>query len=62
VAGLYFLTTAIAVDDLAIAVGARWFVLAGGMVMAAMVYFVLAWFLVLPRGDRDELRTQLFRR
>jgi O-antigen/teichoic acid export membrane protein len=60
-AGLYCLSTAIDVHELAIAVWARWFVLASGMMISAMLYFFLAWFLVLPREDRDELRARLFR-
>ena len=60
--GLFLLSTQFPVNELAIPVWARWLVLAGGMVVAATVYFVLSWFLVLPQSDRDEFRTRLFRR
>jgi O-antigen/teichoic acid export membrane protein len=61
-AGSYFLSAQFPVNELAIPVWARWVVLAGAMAVAAVVYFVLAWFLVLPREDRDVLRARVFGR
>jgi len=60
--GFYLLSATIAPHERTMAVWARWFVLAGGMAVAAMIYFIPAWFLVLPRADRAEFRARFFGR
>jgi O-antigen/teichoic acid export membrane protein len=58
--GLFLLSAEFPVDELAIPVWARWVVLAGAMAAVFAAYLVLAWFLVLPREDRDDLRARVF--
>jgi len=50
------------VDKLVVPIWGKWFILAGAMAAVATLYFALAWFLVLPFGDRHELRSRIFRR
>jgi hypothetical protein len=57
--GLYLLAARFPIQELPVATWGRWCVLVGAMSIAAMCYFVLAWFFVLPREDRDELRARL---
>jgi O-antigen/teichoic acid export membrane protein len=61
-AGLFLLSDAFPVDEFAIPLWSRWFILAAAMTVAAVAYCVLAWFLVLPREDRHELRARFFHR
>jgi len=59
-AGVYLLSAGFPVDELAVPVWGRWLVLAAGAGAASAAYLLLAWFLVLPRGDRSDLRAQVF--
>ena len=60
--GLYIASSYFPVNELAVPLWSRWFILAAVMAVAAVAYCVLAWFLVLPREDRHELRARIFRR
>ena len=53
--GLYLLAALFPIHELPIPLWGRWCVLVGSMAVAATVYFILAWFFVLPREDRNEL-------
>ena len=57
--GLYLLAALFPIHELPIPLWGRWCVLVGSMAVAATVYFILAWFFVLPREDRNELRARL---
>ena len=57
--GLYLLAALFPIHELPIPLWGRWCVLVGSMAVAATVYFILAWFFVLPREDRNELRRRL---
>jgi O-antigen/teichoic acid export membrane protein len=59
---LYLLAARFPIHDLPISSWGRWCVLIGSMAIAALAYFILAWFFVLPREDRDELRSRMFHR
>jgi O-antigen/teichoic acid export membrane protein len=61
-AGLFLLADELPVDELAIPVWGQWVVLGAAMAVGAAFYFAVAWFIVLPREDRAEIRTRVFRR
>jgi hypothetical protein len=56
---LLVLANCFPIHELPIPLWGRWCVLVGSMAVAATVYFILAWFFVLPREDRNELRARL---
>jgi O-antigen/teichoic acid export membrane protein len=62
IAATFFLFKSLPMDWWGLPVWSRWFALGGLMMAAATIYGVPAWFLVLPREDRVEIRARVFRR